>query len=602
MNTHPAAERSKMAPPPRPIIEGLTPYDEVDLDKLGDEDLVLYITYDTIDKGHTIQLDWIGADEHGGAVGFSGAVDIDASNFDPKTKLASIPVSNAYVVAAANGYAFAAFKPEVPDLEESLRAFCFVGVRPRRLEHMPVAQTPQSHNLFIDPDSLGSAGATFLVPAYQAMQAKDKVTLTFVGFESDGTQDATWSRSLEVRAEDVGQVLRWQVPPEQFAFIGGGYAEVHYEIAFADLPAKLTSPMQTFRIDPIPVNPPPLLPQLEIEGYSGGPLDPLLFPDGLVLRVPAHAELMVSDWLLLHFNDVLGQQQLRIDLSCLESGVIAFKLPAERLQGLASITLGYQVAREGVAYSATKRQVDLVVRREDAPLNVLFAESEGSEEEVSARLPASKAKSGAYIDLSGIELDASETLEVYWEGRSELGNQKFTFSTVPTEPLTIPAAAVAANMELGNTSVKRFPVYYRILPSGHESQKLHLRILPLPTSNYPTLQCYPRRDTEIHLADIVGEHADLTLSSWSFMSEKQRLGITLKGTAGGKNVFYAIRDEVVSQPEVEAQLVTAKVSKTILATLDDDSQVAFLVSISFEGHAFDDSWTLFPEMSLTLRK
>ncbi|MCX2891034.1 MULTISPECIES: hypothetical protein [unclassified Pseudomonas] len=602
MNTHPAAERSNAAPPPRPTIEGLTPYDEVDLDKLGDEDLVFYITYDTIGPGQIVRVEWIGADEHGVASSFEGAVDIDDNNFDPKTLRARISVSNRFVVAATNGYAFVAFEPMQPALEPSLRAFCFVGVRPRRLEHMPVAQAPQSHNLFIDPSSLGGAGATFLVPAYQAMQAKDKVTLTFVGFESDGTEDTTWSRTTEVGEQDVGKVLRWQVPPDQFAFLGGGRAEVHYEIAFADLPATLTAPMQTFRIDPIPVNPPPLLPQLEIDGYSSGPLDPEKFPNGLVLRVPANEELMVSDWVLLNFNEVLGEQQLRIDLSCLESGVIAFNLPAERLRGLASITLGYQVAREGVAYRATERQVDLVVRREDAPLKVLFAESEGSEAGVSAYLPASKALSGALIDLSDIELAASETLEVYWEGRSALGNQKFTFSTIPTEPLVIPAAAVAANMELGDTSLKRFPVYYRILPVGHESQKLHLRILPLARSSYPTLQCYPRRDTEIHLADIVGPHADLTLASWPFMSEKQRLGIILKGARGGANVFFTIRDEMVSQPEVEAKLVTAKVLKTTLESLDDDSPLVFTVSIAFEGDAFDDSWTLFPEMSLTLRK
>lgn len=601
MNTHPAAKRINVDPHPRPIIEGLTPYDEVDLDKLGSADLILYITYDTIAEGHTVRLDWIGADEHGNAVNFSGPVDIDGSNFDPRTRLARIAVSNAFVVAAANGYAFAGFQPTQPRLEQSMRAFCFVGVRPRRLEHMPVAQAPQSHNLYLDPDSLGSTGATFLVPAYQAMRENDTVTLTFVGFESDGTEDETWSRPTNVTAEQVGQVLRWQVPAGQFDFIAGGYAEVNYEIAFADLPATLTSPTQTFRIGPVPVDP-PRLPQLEIEGYSSGLLDPALFPNGLVLRVPANAELMVSDWLLLHFNDVFGEQQLRIDLSGLESGVITFSLAAEKLQGLDRITLGYQVAREGVAYSATVRQVDLVVRREDAPLNVLFAVAEGGDEAFNAMLPASSASAGAYIDLSGIELNDSETLEVYWEGRSELGSTKYVFDEVPTDPLNIPPVAVAANMEIGNTSVKRFPVYYRILPVGHESKKLHLRILPLPTANYSTLQCSPRRGTELHLTDIVGAHADLTLANWPFMGEGQRLVIVMVGSAGGSSRPYLIRDSAITQAEVDARVVTAELLKSILDGLDNNTPLEFNVSVDFEGEGNEGNWTQFPRMSLTLRK
>jgi len=299
---------------------------------------------------------------------------------------------------------------------------------------------------------------------------------------------------------------------------------------------------------------------------------------------------------------VFGEQQLRIDLSGLESGVITFSLAAEKLQGLDRITLGYQVAREGVAYSATVRQVDLVVRREDAPLNVLFAVAEGGDEAFNAKLPAISASAGAYIDLSGIELKDSETLEVYWEGRSELGSKKYVFDEVPTDPLNIPPVAVAANMEIGNTSVKRFPVYYRILPVGHESKKLHLRILPLPTANYSTLQCSPRRGTELHLTDIVGAHADLTLANWPFMSEGQHLVIVMVGSVGGSSRPYLIRDSAITQAEVDARVVTAELLKSILGGLDNNTQLEFNVSVDFEGEGGEGNWIQFPRMSLTLRK
>lgn len=67
----------------------------------------------------------------------------------------------------------------------------------------------------------------------------------------------------------------------------------------------MKSPTQTFQVDKVP-DTPPLLPALDIDNYESGLLDPELFPDGLTLRVPPNAELMVSDWLLLHFNDEWG--------------------------------------------------------------------------------------------------------------------------------------------------------------------------------------------------------------------------------------------------------------------------------------------------------
>ncbi|MEN5305396.1 hypothetical protein [Pseudomonas sp. TWI628] len=587
--------------PPRPRIKDLTPYDEVDLAKLGSDDLAIYFTYDGIDVGQTVDVLWIGADQQGNPVESGLFHDVDERNFDPVNKETVFPVPNEYVTAAEGGYAFFSFKPINPVLEQSMRAFCFVGVRPHRLEHMPVAQAPQSHNLYIDPSTLGAAGATFLVPPYQAMRAKDGVTLYFVGYESNGDKDETWKKTIQVTAQDVGQVLRWQVPLEQFDFISKGHADVYYEIEFADLTSKLRSPTQTFRIDKVP-DAPPLLAPLEIEGYTSGKLDPLQFLDGLVLRITGTEQLMVSDRLLLHFNDNWGVQQLRIDLSGLESGVVQFTLPFEKFDGLDRIRLGYQVAREGVAYSGAVRDVELVVRRDESPLNVFFAEAEGAGGEFNAYLPALLAKEGAYIDLSAIELLDGETLEVYWEGRSALGNLKFTFDKVPEELLHIPPAAVAANMRPGNTEAERFPVYYKIMPEQHKSKNLNLRIVPLGQSNYPTLQCTPRRGTELHMSDIGDDQATLTLPHWPFMSVGQMLVITVSGFKGGKLKVFAIRNELVREAEVSNRMVTEKLQKTSLDEFDDGSKVTFHASVNFEGDVEHDNWTVFESSWLTLRK
>ncbi|MFB4394945.1 MULTISPECIES: hypothetical protein [unclassified Pseudomonas] len=578
--------------PPRPIIEGLTPYDEIDLDELGNNDLVVRITYDNIKIGDNVGVRWSGADHLGVPVEGSVSLDIDETNFDPSTGWAQAVVLNQYVIQATDGYAFFSFTPPAP-ASESFRAFCFVGVRRGRFEQMPVAQVRESHALFIDPRQLGSAGATVLVPPYSAMQVNDQVTLTFDGYDSGGVHDETWKRTLTITEELLGKPLRWAVPRSQFDFIEQGHAEIHYEVAFRDQSVRLESPMQTFRIDPVPATPAPL-PVLTIDGYSGGPLDPVLFPNGLTLRIPTYAQAMVDDWLMLHVNDEPAQHYQRLDLSSLESGMLFFHLATQRLEGLARVSLAYQLAREGLAWRSEVLEIELVLRREFPALSVRDAQSESSGDQIRAVLHGTAATGGAVINFPQIELQPDESLEVHWEGRSEMGRAVIGLASVPEQGLLMDKGKVAANMEVSpDARGKRFPVYYKVLPGGHESERLHLSVTPLPQSSYPAIRCTPNRGVYVHLADITGAYATLTLDAWPFMSEGQVLNISIVGVVNGGTSPTHLRRSAVTAQEVQKGEVVLPLEKATLERFDNNSTFTLNVSANFEGDPQSSEWTRF---------
>lgn len=180
-----------------PFIEIRNAYDEIDLEELGDDDLETYIQYDGIAEGDQLRIHWRGATASGEALDSVGTVvEVEQPDFDPLKKRLRVLIGNRYVSQGDQGYAFYYYERISGSPAESLRTFSFVGVRPHRMEHMPVTQAVESHALHIDPDALGSSGATFVAPPYAAMQEGDTVTLVFRGYEASGDFDEENSPSL----------------------------------------------------------------------------------------------------------------------------------------------------------------------------------------------------------------------------------------------------------------------------------------------------------------------------------------------------------------------------------------------------------------------
>ena len=75
-----------------------------------------------------------------------------------------VDIANRFLKSGDQGYAFYSYERLTGTTGESLRTFSFVGVRPHRMEHMPVAQAIESHALHIDPSALGSGGVNFVAP------------------------------------------------------------------------------------------------------------------------------------------------------------------------------------------------------------------------------------------------------------------------------------------------------------------------------------------------------------------------------------------------------------------------------------------------------
>jgi hypothetical protein len=634
--TSPKAERLAA-----PIIELLNGYDEIDLERLGGQPLVTFIQYDGIQLGDQLLLTWRGAKAAGEPVDHVGAVvEVEPPDFDPITQRMKVEIPNEFVVAVDQGYAFYSYErvtvnPEKPlrmscwmkietpnefgvgvdqgyafysserltgDSEESLRTFCFVGVRRHRMEHMPVAQAFGGHALHIDPDTLGDE-CPFWAPVYQAMQVGDRITLYFNGYDEDGGSGYDYVDDYLVTDQNVGQSMGWEVPTSEFNWIEGGYAVVFYRIAFVG-GGELDSAQQTYQIGPPPADP-ALLEAPSIQGYEGGELDPEQFTEGLVIRIPAYQQLHTADWTLLHVNDEPASAALRADLTTLVSGVQRIGLEARVLAGLTRLKLGYQVAREGLGLVSQKLDIEVLQPRNLSRVRVLDAHEEPPEPNL--WLDAYEASSGAYVEVPDVHLRSGERLELHWQGRSNAGRSVQTLPAGSQLPyrFAIPATAVAANMEAyPGEERKRFPVFYRLISEAGnciESPCVSLRILPLPRSRYPTIQCVEAVGNDLSRANVPERGATLNLPAWVFMAVGQKIRIVFGGVnESGRPLNVLLYDSDVTADDISRRAVSTTLSTTHLRQQAVGSNFTITVRLNFENENSDDTWFEFPELMLTL--
>ncbi|HDS1680417.1 TPA: hypothetical protein QEM39_001939 [Pseudomonas putida] len=603
MRRPPAARQEDLLP--APTIENRNSYDEIDLKELGDEALVTYIQYDGIAVGDKIRIYWRGATAEGSALETVGTeIEVEEPEFDPAKQRLRVHIANHYLSQADQGYAFYHYERVSGTPASSLRTFSFIGVRPHRMEHMPVAQAVESHALHIDPDALGSSGVMFVAPPYAAMRAGDTVTLVLRGYKANGALDKEYAYRLEVEEDRVGHSLAWLVPKGPFNFIKKGHAEVHYEIAFSHHNEGVDGPVQTYRIDAIPADP-ALLPAVDIVGYTGGPLDPERFPDGLTVQVPPYPALNTADWTLLHVNDEPGAAALRADLTTLATGVQGVHLDAQVLKGAKQLTLGYQVAREGLGLAGQLLDIEVLQPRTFLPVLVLDGETEPPEPNM--WLAAEQATAGATVVVPDPDLRAGERLQLVWQGRSQAGQYEQTLveGSVPPYRFTVPPTAVAANMEATESATaKRFPVFFRLLRDNLpplESPLVQLRVLPLARTRYPTIQCDEASGTTLSLAAVPSAGATLRLPAWAFMAIGQRLNVVYRGVKkNGSALVELLRSEFASEEEVRNREVVVKLDKGILGEQKLGGNFLLDVKVNFENTGQDDTWFDFPGLDLTL--
>ncbi|CAI8968098.1 hypothetical protein [Pseudomonas sp. IT-P176] len=581
---------------PFPTIPDLKDGDWIDLDELGDNALRTYVKYPGIAVGrHVIWPNWLGCGALGETADHINAR-VDVTEGGGYTVERGMPVDiPSYVLAMLNqGWAFLSYSVaniNDPNIRgpESRRKFCYVGKRPARLETLPVAQIKESHGLALDPDAIGNAGATAVVPPYGAMSVGDRVTFTWQGYYA-GTPEFPHSETIILTAEHLGQPLKFMVPQIEVIIIEGGHADVSYSIRYANgVGDPGESERQTLRIEkPDSVR----LPAIEINDYSGGPINPGYYPDGLTLRIdPSYAGIQQGDWLIVYWTGSRADRSviksLRIDRSILDRGLIELHVESQWLlaNNGARVALSYQYARAGTAESSESLSLDI-----SKPLNLPAPSVENATASGALRGDLLADIYGAYVNVPSEAETGSGKVEMHWFGHPNSGQHIAPSPVGGTgRRYFIPHTAIAANMS--DSESARFTVFYRVTQPGQEkgedSIKFNLLIKPLPKERYPDTQCSQAKGTEtLRLVNVPAAGAELTVGRWPFKAVGQLLKIVARGTkaAGGGSTSIIVRNALpVTPAEFISDPIKANLPKSFLQTLRLNENFTLEASVSFDG-------------------
>jgi len=456
----------------------------------------------------------------------------------------------------------------------------------------PVVQIKESHDLALAVDDLGAEGALAVVPVFDGMQAGDSLTLRWQGYYNDAPEDQ-WTKTISLSDADLQRPVQMYIEPNQIWFIDEGYAEVCFELSSTARLQAGVSPVQTLQII-APVS--QRLAAPAVEGHDAGrPLDPDRFPEGVVLKIVGYPGMQLDDDVVLYADGTPDEgsvvMSLRIDSSHLQAGAIEFSIgPAWLLanQG-AQVSVIYQYARPGVAKTSTPLELSVLEPQELLPPIVEKAEAEGQAGEYRGYLLASDALAGVYVNVPpALQLEPGDELEVHWDGHPAGGQH---VAPAPADPADkkrffIPPTAVAANM--GSES-KRFEVRYGLTPvnaTGRDSQAFNLHIRPLAQSGYPVIQ-WPRLAgaTTLRLSQVASNGESVELGPWPFMAQGQLVTIEVTGVSvtGGPTGIYVRDGQPVSQAEVMAEKLEAKVPLPFLRSLKIDEYITLNVRASFDG-------------------
>ncbi|WP_069942103.1 hypothetical protein [Pseudomonas putida] len=581
---------------PKPVIEGLTQSLEVDLDRLGSDSLSAVIRGAGLSHGDLVYSNWLGVDPEG--VPFDLVREVTLVQ-DPDNVV--LQIDNRTVTNASGGYAFLSYQVNDVTAPESMRQFCYVGVRgPGRL---PVVQVLQSHGLKINKDEL-QQHAHVVTAAYQAIQDGDQVTLTVRRFRSTGLELSKLEKSLRPEQKFNGEPLEWLIPKSDLNAVDvDGRLEMSYTVKLKDGRELAPSRTQTFLISDA-VDTGTLLPAPEVGNGGGSEIDPGNYPDGLPIIIDGYPQPAVGDYLLLAWVLPSGEasvQVIRLDASSLVAGRFSLLIePALLLASLGAVQVFYQYAREGASLTSHAVPLDVTAPRAVPPMpTVRDSTNAGAADEYNINAWDIR-RNGAYVLIpSEADLRPDEHVEVHWQGDPNGGRTIIQYPDAEG-PLVfnVPAEFVPANM--GVTPSKRFDVFYRIVETNTglhwDSKAVKLLVLPVDETRYERIDCPDANaDEELVLVPAGGR---LKLEPWLFIKKDQLLSIHLSGIgAGSVPVTEVLRDQV---PVTELQVkegVDDLLTHELLSKLQPDQKFLVWASVSFDGVQRTD----FPKLDLTLK-
>jgi len=602
---HPNAKATEeLIHDPLPEIPLRNSEGEIDVEALNGQNLPVLIKKPDLVYGDEVYLIWRGVGGDGTPFDDLGSATEVPPDYDPDVGLA-VWVRNGAVEPFKDGWAFCSYKVNGFDeaTPDSLRLFCYLGLRdrPGQAETLAVVQGRESHDREINWSELETEGVLMQAPPYQAMQVGDRVELVIRRFNKDGAEQTPESEFHDVTEQNFGLPMLWPVRKATFTPIRDGRAEIHYQVTLDGNP--LDSPVQVFEVKTVPSATPPL-PLASVDDYTGDPLDPGKYPNGVTVRVPAYAGMQPGDFVMLHWQEAQSQDTLlraaRMDASSLDATESVFKIGPQALQA-GENKVFYQYARAGRALTSETLIVTVAAPRNlIAPL-VDKATNDGADKMV---LYALNAIQGAFVDVPSFDLLPGERIEVHWSGHPNGGRQVVSEPEPGTERrYKVDPGVVAANMhQVGDNEGRRFPVLYKIVDSQGapvaESLPVNLRVSPLaPNPTFTCAQAEPvsgdlkRSRLTVNGAQLVIAGAGL----WSFAAPGQLLTIRIDDLTAGM-----LRNKLAITP---AEFATAKVeqwlSRAVYDQMTDNKQYTVFGEVSYDQ---GDSWHQLPTLNLTPRK
>ncbi|ROM85930.1 hypothetical protein BK652_04965 [Pseudomonas brassicacearum] len=594
---------------PRPEIPALQPGDWIDLEHMRGAPLLSYIKFPGMGIGDTLWLNWQGCGAQGEAVDL---IDfrVQVSSEGGYTPERGMPVNlpNELLQRLDQGWVLYSYAvgsldaPNDPNAKgpESLRVFCYVGRHPEAVNKLPVPHIKESHDRSIDAATIGSSGAIAVIPPYQAMSVGDTVTFRWQGYFAD-SPEPVHEDTRAIRAEHVRQPLTFTVPFIEIIGIAGDYADVSYRVEYAgqSAPARYSESQQQ-RIDIVAPGS-ALLPAITVKDYTGGPINPGHYPDGLTLLVePVYPDIQEDDWVVLYWTGSESAksvtQALRVDPSIVDSTRIEFHIEPQWLAANSNgqVKVLYQYARAGTAQTAEPLVLEI-----SKPLHLPAPSVEGATAngENQGTWPAST--NGTFVTVPDTAEIGSGTVEVHWQGHPN-GGRYITTTPVSGRRFQIPATAIAANMSTVAQG-RYFPVFYRV--NGEDSVHFNLLVTPLDANRYPSTSSVHITGNQMSRSSVPFTGADLVIESsgydaWPFMAEGQLLTMEAAGISDAGPVVFPVRNALpVSEAEFRNKKITEKLPKSFLETLQLNEQFSLKARVSFDG---GETFTVFRDTTVTL--
>lgn len=577
---------------PAPEIPAQNAWGEIDVKNLNGDHLEFLIKDADIRFGQSIYPVWRGIAADGTPFDQLDAVVEVPADYDT-TRTMTAKVAKRFVEPYDGGWAFLSYKVENADesTPDSMRIFCYLGLRDRGgvAETLAVAQARESHDRVIVLSDLESEGVRLLAPSYRAMQVGDSIELVARKFNAAGdeiTPPAT--ERHEVTEANVGEPLQWQIAKSDFSRVRNGRVAFQYTITLSANDEKVPSPVQEMTVTEAP-SPADFLPAATIDGFTGVPLDPGMFPDGLIVRVPTAPSVQVGDHYLLHWKSPQALepevQFARMDASSLQSDETVFRVDPALLEP-GDHKVFYQVARAGHALTSHSLDVAFETARTLAAPRIERAEEDGLGRQ---KLSADRAILGAYVTVPDVPLRPGERFEVHWDGYEHNGKQVVDTPEVGDgRKFKIDPGVVAANMhQPGDDHSRRFKVFYHIVDENGvrsaPSDAVDLRVQPLVIDN--NVKCdQAQANGELWRSKLSANGAMLEVYGvllWPFAATGQLFTLAIQSGA-------VLRDRA---PVTAGELSNARIQQWLsVATyngLEEDKQYTVYGEVSFDQ---GDSW------------